>query len=194
MQYLFLRNNLPGYSRLFFSLHIVMNKPLPSEYHPFYNGYIQLVPEGNFLQLLKSNTLQVNAFFSGIKKEKHDYRYATDKWTIKQILMHLIDTERVMAYRALTVSRGDNTSQLPNMDENLFASNVSVAGRSIEDLLNEFMVVRDATSLLFGYMTETQSTFTGFVLGHIITPRALGFVIIGHADHHMNIIRQRYLS
>lgn len=107
--------------------------------------------------------------------------------------MHLIDTERVMSYRALTVSRGDKNAQLPGMDENLFAANANVSGRGIEDLLNEFMIVRDSTSLLFGYMTEAQTLFTGNVLGHTITPRALGYIIIGHAEHHMNIIRQRYL-
>jgi hypothetical protein len=170
-----------------------MNRPLPSEYHPFYSGYIQLVPDGNFLQLLKANTLHVNSFFSSIRREKHDFRYQPDKWTVKQILLHLIDTERVMSYRALTVSRGDKFSQLPNMDENLFASNANVTGRGMEDLLNEFMVVRDATSLLFGYMTEAQSVFTGNVLNHTITPRAVGFIIIGHTEHHMNIIRQKYL-
>lgn len=170
-----------------------MNRPLPSEYHPFYNGYIQLVQDGNFLQLLKANTLHVNSFFSGLRKEKHDYRYEPGKWTIKQILLHLVDTERVMGYRALTVARGDKHSQLPNMDENLFASNASVTGRGMEDLLSEFMVIRDGTSLLFGYMSETQTAFTGNVLGHNITPRALGYIIIGHTEHHMNIIRQRYL-
>lgn len=170
-----------------------MTRPLPSEYHPFYNGYIQLVPDGNYLQLLKANTLTINSFFSGIKRDRHDFRYQNDKWSIKQIMMHLIDTERVMCYRALTVSRGDKSSQLPNMDENLFAANASVTGRDMEDLLNEFMIVRDGTSMLFGYMNDVQSLFTGNLLGHVITPRALGYVIIGHTEHHMNIIRQRYL-
>jgi hypothetical protein len=170
-----------------------MTRPQPSEYHSFYNGYVQLVPDGNFLQLLKSNTLNVSSFFSGIKRDKYDFRYQSDKWSIKQILMHMIDTERVMAYRALTVARGDKFSQLPNMDENLFASNASVTGRDIEDLLGEFMIVRDGTSLLFGYMSEAQTGFTGNLLNHTITPRALGYIIIGHTEHHMNIIRQRYL-
>jgi DNA polymerase III alpha subunit (gram-positive type) len=170
-----------------------MKRPQPSEYHPFYNGYIQLVPDGNYLQLLKANSLEVNAFFSSIRKEKHDYKYQPGKWSIKQVLLHLIDTERVMSYRALTVSRGDVNTQLPNMDENLFAANAQVTGRTIEDLLNEFAVVRESTALLFGYMSEPASEQLGNVLGHAISPRALGYIIIGHADHHMNIIRQRYL-
>lgn len=170
-----------------------MKAPLATEYHPFYSGYVQLVPEGNFLQLLKENTLEVKSFFSSIKKEKHEHKYQPGKWNIKQILMHVIDTERVMAYRALTIARGDIHSRLPNMDENLFAIHASVNGRTIEDLLLEFMVVRESTSLLFGYMGDEQSGFLGNVLGHPITPRALGYIIIGHALHHINIIKQRYL-
>lgn len=170
-----------------------MKKPLPSEFHPFYNGYVQLVPEGNFLQVLKENTLQVTSFFNSIRKEKQDHKYQPGKWTVKQILMHMIDTERVMSYRALTVARGDTHAHLPNMDENLFAVHANVSGRMIDDLINEFKVIREGTSLLFCYMTDTQSSFSGNVLGHPITPRALGYIIIGHAEHHMNIIRQRYL-
>lgn len=170
-----------------------MTRPTPSEYHTFYNGYIQQVPDGNFLQLLKENTLEVKSFFSSIKKEKHDYRYQPGKWTIKQILLHIADTERVMSYRALTVSRGDVNAELPGMDENVFAANASVIGRTVDDLLHEFSVIREATTLLFGYMTEEQSRLQGKVLGHVITPRALGYIIIGHNMHHMIVVRQKYL-
>ena len=170
-----------------------MTRPQPSEFHPFYNGYIQNVPDGNFLQLLKENSLGVKSFFNSVKKEKQDFRYQPDKWTIRQIIMHMSDTERVMSYRALTIARGDIHATLPQMDENLFASHANVAGRTIEDLVSEFLVVREATTLLFGYMSEEQSMFKGNVLGHVITPRALGYIIIGHAIHHMKIVRQRYL-
>jgi hypothetical protein len=170
-----------------------MTRPQPSEFHPFYNGYIQNVPDGNFLQMLKENSLEVKSFFNSIKKEKQDYRYEPGKWTIRQIIMHLADTERVMSYRALTIARGDVNATLPQMDENLFASHANVAGRTIEDLVNELMVIREATTLLFGYMTDGQSMFKGNVLGHAITPRALGYIIIGHAVHHMNIVQKKYL-
>jgi hypothetical protein len=170
-----------------------MTRPKPSEFHPFYNGYIQNVPEENFLQVLKENTLEVKSFFTSIKKEKHDYRYEPGKWTIKQIILHLSDTERVMSYRALTISRGDVNATLPQMDENLFASHASVTGRTIDDLVHELMVIREATTLLFGYMTDGQSVLQGNVLGHVITPRALGYIIIGHAMHHMKIVQKKYL-
>jgi DinB family protein len=171
-----------------------MTRPQPSEYHPFYNGYIQQVPEGNFLQLLKENSLEVKSFFNSIRKDKHDYRYQPGKWTVKQMLMHMSDTERVMSYRALTVARGDLKSNLPNMDENLFALHANVVGRTMEDILNEYMTVREATTLLFGYMNDEQTMYKGNVLGHVITPRALGYIIIGHAQHHMKVVRERYLK
>jgi len=170
-----------------------MTRPQPSEYHPFYTGYIDQVPDGNFLELLKENSLEVSSFFTSIRKDKHEYRYQPGKWNVKQILMHMTDTERVMSYRALTVARGDSKSSLPNMDENLFALHANVNGRMVEDILNEFKTIREATTLLFGYMKDEQTAFKGNVLGHIITPRALGYIIIGHARHHMNVVRQKYL-
>ena len=171
-----------------------MTRPPPSEFHPFYNGYIQNVPDGNFLELLKENSLEVKSFFNSIKKEKQDYRYQPGKWSVKQIILHMSDTERVMSYRALTVSRGDLHTALPQMDENVFALHAVVAGRTVEDLVIEFLVVREATTLLFGYMSEEQTKYKGKVLGHEITPRALGYIIIGHAMHHINVVKQRYLS
>ena len=176
-----------------FFLTCMMTRPQPSEYHSFYNGYIQLVPDGNFLQLLKENTLEVKSFFSSLKKEKHDYRYQPGKWSIKQIILHMADTERVFSYRALTIARGDVNANLPNMDENLFAAHASVAGRTVEDLLYEWSVVREATTLLFGYMGEEQSATHGKVLGHVITPRAVGYIIVGHVMHHINVVKQKYL-
>ena len=170
-----------------------MTRPKPSEFHPFYNGYIQNVPEGNFLRELKQNSLEIKAFFNSIKKEKQDYRYEAGKWSIRQIIMHLSDTERVMSYRALTIARGDVNATLSSMDENLYASHVDVSGRTIEDLVGELMAIRDATTMLFGYMTDAQSMLTGHVLGHALSARALGYIIVGHAIHHMNVVRNKYL-
>jgi hypothetical protein len=170
-----------------------MTRPESSEFHPFYNGYIQNVPEGEFLEVLKENSLEVKSFFQSIKKEKQDYRYEPGKWTIKQIVMHLSDTERVMSYRALTIARGDVNATLSQMDENLYASHANITGRTIEDLVNELMAIRDATTMLFRYMTRGQSMLAGNVLGHVITPRALGYIIVGHAIHHMNVVKKNYL-
>ena len=170
-----------------------MTKPQPSEFHPFYSGYVQNVPEGDLLQQLKQNGTEVKSFFTNIAKDKHDYAYQPGKWTIRQVIMHMADTERVMSYRALTIARGDMKATLPQMDENLFASHANIATRTVDDLLNEFLTIREATVYLFRNISEAQSMFNGNVLGHVMTPRVLGYIIVGHAMHHMNIVRQRYL-
>lgn len=170
-----------------------MEKPQTSEYNSFFNGYIQLVPGGDYMQVLKDNELEIKAFFFSIKKDKHDFRYQPGKWSVRQILLHIIDTERVMSYRALTISRGDEGAVFPSMDENLFADHAVVGDRSIENLLAEFDAVRRASTFLFENMTDEQSLFTGTVMKRKTTARALGYIIVGHTMHHMNVIRERYL-
>ena len=170
-----------------------MTRPQPSEFHPFYTGYVQNVPEGDFLQVLQQNALDVKSFFTSIDKEKHDYRYEPGKWSIKQIVVHMSDTERVMSYRALTIARGDVNATLSQMDENLYTSHANMNGRTMDDLMHELMAVREATIMLYRYMTDGQSILAGNVLGHIITPRALGYIIVGHAMHHINVVSKKYL-
>jgi hypothetical protein len=170
-----------------------MNRPDPSEYHPFFNGYIQKVPDGNFLQILEENSSQLESFFRSINKNKADYIYDPGKWTIRQMILHMSDTERVMSYRALAISRGDIHATLSSMDQDLYTSHAHIGNRSIDDLVNELMVVRKATGFLFRNMTDEQSEYKGKVLDNDLTPRALGYIIVGHAIHHMNIVNERYL-
>lgn len=171
-----------------------MTKPESSEYHSFYNNYVQLVPAGDFLEVLRENASIVTSFFEAIPGSKHDFSYAPGKWSVKQVLLHMIDTERVMSYRALTVSRGDVVTKLPSFDENLFAEHATASGRSIENLLQEFLTVRDSGIFLFENMTEEESVYKGYASGNIITPRALGYIIVGHALHHLNVMREKYLK
>src|SRR5688572_15292477 len=153
-----------------------MTKPQSSEYNSFFNGYIQLVPEGDYVEVLKENALLVKSFFSSIDSKKHDFQYQPGKWTIRQILLHLIDTERVMSYRALSIARGDSESYFPSMDENLFADHALVGNRSIENLLDEFAAVRKATIFLFENLTDQQVMYSGFVMKTKTTARALGYI------------------
>lgn len=171
-----------------------MKLPESGEYNPYFDKYIQLVPAGEFLEVLKENTSSVIGFFDSIPMEKHLFRYAADKWTCKEVLMHIIDTERVMSYRALVAMRGDADTLLAPVDENLYARNVDVSNRSMKDLLLEFEYVRKATTKLFEYITPAQSMFLGNGQGHPISPRAVGYIMIGHTLHHMNIVSSRYLS
>lgn len=152
-----------------------------------------MVPAGNYLDVLKQNTAKAINKFKNIAPEKHNYAYAEGKWTIKEMLMHIIDTERVMAYRALVAARGDGKTQLYSMDQNLYAQNVNVAKRTIDDMLEEFTALRTATGKLFENLTEEQSKQTAHVVNHHTTARALGYVIAGHVEHHINILNERYL-
>ncbi len=170
-----------------------MKKPDKEEYNPYFDRYISLVPEGDYIKLLRDNSNEIINFFERIPKEKHNYRYAEGKWSIKDILMHITDTERVMCYRALVAARGDNTTLLCNMEEDLYASNVDVTGRTLESILLEFRSLRTATELLFENLTDEAAKFTAKTENHPITARAVGYVLIGHPVHHLQIIRERYL-
>jgi hypothetical protein len=170
-----------------------MDRPNITEYAPPFQQIINLVEEGDFFELLNGNTAHTLAFFKAIPTNAQNHKYAPDKWTIKQVLMHLIDTERSFAFRAFVCMRGDNKTVLYGMDEALYASNISVENKTMAQLLREFQIVRNATKQLFAHITEEQSRFLGNTTGHKITARALGFLIIGHVKHHINIINARYL-
>ncbi len=170
-----------------------MEKPLEGEYNPYFDRYINLVPAGDFHELLKANSDKAVRFFENIPPEKHDYRYANNKWSIKESLMHIIDTERVMSYRALVAIRADGTTVLCNMDENHYAAHSDVSGRSLTSLLAEFAAVRSATISLYDHITDEQSMFKAKGASYPFTARALGYIMIGHAEHHFNVIAQRYL-
>lgn len=171
-----------------------MERPEASEYHPNYQKYFDLVPDGDYLELLRHNSTDTVTFFESIPAEKHDYRYAAGKWSIKELLMHIIDTERVFAYRALAAARGDNETLVYRMDEELYARNVDVSGRALASLLAEFKAVRAATSYLFENMTDAQSKRLCNVVTHPMTARAIGYFAIGHVQHHVGIVKERYLA
>jgi len=170
-----------------------MQRPEVNEYHPNYQKYFDLIPSGDYLKLLSQNTTETADFFAAIPPGKHDDRYAEGKWTTKEILMHIIDTERVFAYRALAAARGD-ASPVYRMDEELYARNVDVSSRSMVDLLSEFGAVRSASESLFQNMTEEQSKSECNILTHPMTARAIAYFMIGHVLHHVGVVKDRYLN
>lgn len=170
-----------------------MNRPNVNEYDPYFQRYLDLVPEGDFTSLFQQGTQAVIEFFGDVPLKKHDYAYASGKWSVKAVLMHMIDTERVFAYRALVTSRGDSATQLQPFDEDAYAAAVDVSGRTMESLMEEFLAVRRSTSLLFEHMTDAQSALLGKGPTHAISARALGFILIGHVQHHLGVIKERYL-
>jgi uncharacterized damage-inducible protein DinB len=170
-----------------------MQRPEPNEYHPNYQKYFDQIPDGDYLSILQRNTLATADLFETLPAEKHDYRYAEGKWSTKEVLMHIIDTERVFAYRGLAAARGDATP-VYRMDEELYASNVDVSRRSMSDLVSEFKIVRSGTEYLFRNLTDEQSKRECNVVTHPMSARAIGYFIIGHALHHAGVVKDRYLQ
>jgi uncharacterized damage-inducible protein DinB len=170
-----------------------MQKPSSDEYATSYQKYFDLVSDGDYLSLLRQNSIETINYFEKIPDEKLDYKYAEDKWTIKEVLMHIIDTERVFSYRGLVAARGDSTTPHYRMDEELYAKNVVVSHRALESLLSEFKAVRASTEQLFGNLTDAQSELRCNIVTYPMTARAIGYFLIGHIQHHLNIIEERYL-
>jgi uncharacterized damage-inducible protein DinB len=170
-----------------------MQRPSSDEYHPNYQKYFDLVVKGDYLDLLRQNSIDTVTFFEKIPGEKLDYKYAEDKWTVKEVLMHIIDTERVFSYRALAAARGDNLTLHQRMDEGLYANNVEVSHRTLQSLLSEFKAVRSSTEYLFENMTDAQSKRLCNIATHPMSARAIGYFLIGHVLHHLNVIEARYL-
>ena len=171
-----------------------MKRPERNEYAPGYQAYIDLVETGNFIELLDQNTISTIAFFKSIDKKNENLRYAENKWTIKEVLMHIIDTERGFSYRAIVCTRNDRKIPLHYMDEEFYAQNVDVTEIPIDNLIEEFLAVRQAFKLIYTNNPIEKFSFLGNALEYNISARALGFIAIGHVTHHINIIKERYLS
>jgi len=154
--------------------------------------YINSAKDDEVLKALKKNTKDLKKFLDKIPRKKINYAYSEGKWTIKEILRHVIDAERVFAYRALTFARKDDTS-LPGFDENNWALNAQTIRRNWNDLVDEFKAVRKSTELLFASFNDDQLLSNGTAGNNAINVIALGFIIAGHTQHHINIIKERYL-
>lgn len=165
----------------------------PDEYAPYQEAYIKLVDPGySLIEELEISVHNLIHFVREIPMDKYDYRYAEGKWTIKDILQHLIDSERVFAYRALRFSRNDATA-LPGFDENEFANNVDSNSRSINDLLTEMSALRHANIMMFKSFGKEAMLRKGTASGYTVSVRAFGFLIIGHQNHHIQVFKERYL-
>ncbi len=163
-----------------------------NEYSPFYKNYILALKNVNLTEVLTSSLDEFLAIVKNLREEKLQYSYAEGKWTIKEIIQHLIDTERIMSYRALRFSRNDAT-ELQGFNENWYVDNSNGNERNIHDLLDELTLVRKTSVSLFKSFTDEMLIRIGTANGGDMTVRALGFIIAGHQLHHLNIIRERYL-
>jgi hypothetical protein len=167
-------------------------RPAADEFSPYYAQYIDRVPQGNLLEVLSRQIAETSAFLSGIPESRAGHRYAPGKWSIRQIVGHLTDTERIMTYRALRIARGDATP-LPGFDENAFVAGADFDRRTLADLSSEFQDVRRATISLFRGFGPDAGPLRGLANGVPVTPRALGYIVAGHELHHVEVVRTRYL-
>ena len=165
----------------------------PSEYNPFYQPYLDLIQDVSLLKTLSTGMEKTISFFEELLPEKWSFRYAPDKWTPKDILQHLSDTERVFSYRALSIARNSQTL-LPGFDENLFALMAGANRKSVSGLMEEYIAIRKSTIFLFESLEKKQLKNMGIANSHPLSALAAGFIICGHEIHHCNIIKERYLT
>jgi DinB superfamily len=163
-------------------------KKIPEWYH----RYVNQVKGNDFIPAMQEQTPAFVQFLKKLPHDKRDYRYAKGKWTIKELLQHIIDAERIFAYRALCFARKDKTS-LPSFDENDYAANSKAGNREWNDLLAEFKAVRQSSELMFGSFDKSQISSFGIANNNPVSVNAIGFIMVGHVNHHINIIRERYL-
>ena len=163
-----------------------------NEYADFYKSYIQVLEDVELIEELEICLHELIKFVQNIPMDKFDYRYEVGKWTIKEIIQHLIDSERVFSYRALRISRNDKTP-LPGFNENDYVDNSNGNDRNLQGLLTELAVVRQATLSLFNSFSQEQLTKIGIASNNEVSVRSIGFIIIGHQKHHQKIFTERYL-
>ncbi|MEP6683382.1 MAG: DinB family protein [Parafilimonas sp.] len=168
-----------------------MARPQLNECAPYYQKYIALAQGETISEIVNNHAFDLQEFFNILPDDKADFAYAENKWTIKQVLQHLIDAERVFAYRALRVSRNDETP-LASFDENAYVENGFAAERSLSSLKQEFNAVRAATDIFLLSLNEEQTKRMGIASNNPVSVNALAFIIYGHLLHHKNILEERY--
>ena len=168
-----------------------ISRPSADEYLAYYDRYITLVPEGNLVDILADQQRDTMRMLRSVDDERGLYAYAPGKWTIKEVIGHLSDAERIFAYRALRFARADG-QPVAGFDENAYVPAGRFNERPIADLADEFQAIRSATVHLFRYLDEDEMARRGIANSHPISVRALGFVIAGHERHHAKLLRDRY--
>jgi hypothetical protein len=162
-------------------------------YPDYFYKYIRLVENENLNDALKKQLDDAAQFFNSIPQEKYLYKYAEGKWSVKEVLQHIIDTERVFSYRSFVFARKDPNT-FPSFDENEYAKNSNADNRKWEDLISEFIAVRNSTADLFKSFSEEQLMQAGKASNYEMSVKALGYTIAGHVVHHINILKERYLQ
>ncbi len=171
---------------------MALTRPLPGEYAEAYAPYVAAAAEGNVLALLQAQLGDVIDLYSRFSEAQGAFRYAPGKWSLKDLLQHMSDAELIFAYRCLRIGRGDVTP-LAGFDEEAYAAEAQADERSVADLLADFRAARTASLNLFRGLPDSAWGQLGTTNGRSITARCLPFINLGHAAHHLDIIRERYL-
>ena len=166
-------------------------RPVAAEYAPYYGRYIDKVPDGDLLRTLEDQGRETQAVLAGLSEAKALHRYAPGKWSVKEVIGHVTDTERVFSYRALRFARGDATT-LPGFDENAWVPAGSFDARSLKDLAAELDVVRRATIALFRGLDAAALARRGTASDNAVSVRAIAWIIAGHERHHVALLHERY--
>jgi uncharacterized damage-inducible protein DinB len=168
-----------------------LTRPEPGEYAPFYETYVSLVPGGDVIAQLESQRLQTAQLFAASSERDGNFRYAPGKWSIKEVVGHLSDSERVFSYRAMRIARGDQTA-LPGFEQDDYVKNGNFGEQSLADLVAEYGAVRAATLALLRSFNSEAGARRGTASDKPVTVRGLAFIIAGHELHHRGILKERY--
>lgn len=168
-------------------------RPDASEYVPYFGRYIDRVPDGDIVRTLDEQLVETLALIMSVPEEQAGHRYAAGKWSIREVIGHMCDVERVFAYRALRFARADAT-ELPGFDENAWVANARFDARTLGSLADELESVRWATVALLEPLTDEELLRRGVANHGAVTVRALAWIVAGHERHHRDILRTRYLS
>ena len=170
-----------------------MQRPEKGEYAEYYEKYIALIPDGGVLQVLTDQCAELGGLFAGMPEERGLHRYAPGKWTMKESISHLIDAERIFAYRLLRISRGD-TTPLPGFEQDGYIDNSNANQRTFGDLVDEFVMQRRANLRLIANLSPEASRRIGTASDNPVSARALVYMMAGHVQHHDKIFREQYLA
>jgi len=171
---------------------MTITRPEKNEYAEFYVNYISLVEEADVVSALQNQSSEMQKTLAEISAaEKENFRYAEGKWSVKELLGHIIDGERIFSYRALRISRGDQTP-LAAFEENSYVANSNFGNSNLADLIEEFSLLRASNVLLFKNLTDEAWLRRGTASEAAVSVRALAFIMVGHVRHHENILRERY--
>ena len=169
-----------------------MSRPEANEYPEYYKDYISLVPDGDIVDLMKKQTDDIMDFFRSIPEDKGSYRYAPEKWSIKEILGHLTDMERIFGYRALRFARND-TAGLNGFDQNDYVPAGRFNNRTMTGIADEFFNLRRANTIMYKSFTDEDMLKSGTADGNAVNVRSIAYILVGHATHHLNVTKEKYL-